>query len=214
MDDTPCRVAAVRDVGPDAVAIDVESPVEFDADPGQFVKLTFEVDGEAESRFYTISSPDVDDTFEITVGIDPDGTVAPILADLAAGDELTVSGPFGNDYYDGEPFAVVLAGGPGVGPAVGIAERALDEGNEAAVVYRDDEPMHEARLDVLEDRGAFVRLLDADQSLDAATADALAAADADSQLFVYGFADFVDAATDAATAAGGDAEGAKIENFG
>ncbi|WP_226021652.1 FAD-dependent oxidoreductase [Halomicrobium salinisoli] len=214
MDDTPCRVAAVRDVGPDAVAIDVESPAEFDAAPGQFVKLTFEVDGEAESRFYTVSSPEVGDTFEITVGIDPEGTVGPILADLAPGDELTVSGPFGSDYYEGEPFAVVLAGGPGVGPAVGIAERALDEGNDAAVVYRDDDPIHGDRLDALADRGAFVRRLDADGDLDAATADALAAADADPQLFVYGFADFVDAATDAVEAAGGDAEGAKIENFG
>ncbi|WP_226012540.1 FAD-binding oxidoreductase [Halomicrobium salinisoli] len=214
MDDTPCRVAAVRDVGPDAVAIDVESPAEFDAAPGQFVKLTFEVDGEAESRFYTVSSPEVGDTFEITVGIDPEGTVGPILADLAPGDELTVSGPFGSDYYEGEPFAVVLAGGPGVGPAVGIAERALEEGNEAAVVYRDDDPIHGDRLDALADRGAFVRRLDADGDLDAATADALAAADADPQLFVYGFADFVDAATAAVEAAGGDAEGAKIENFG
>ncbi len=214
MDDTPCRVAAVRDVGPDAVAIDVESPAEFDAEPGQFVKLTFEVDGEAESRFYTISSPDVSDTFEITVGIDPEGTVAPSLADLEAGDELTVSGPFGSDYYEGEPFAVVLAGGPGVGPAVGIAERALDEGNDAAVVYRDDDPIHGDRLDALADRGAFVRLLGDDDDLDAATADALAAADADPQVFVYGFADFIDAATDTVAAAGGDAEGAKIENFG
>ena len=211
MDDTECRVAAVREVGPDTVAIDVETPAEFSARPGQFVKLTFEVDGETEPRFYTISSPDVEGTFELTVGIDPDGTVAPLLADLAAGDTVTVAGPFGSDYYEDEPRAVILAGGPGVGPAVGIAERALAEGNDAALVYRDDAPVHEDRLDSIADDGAFVRVLGADEDLTDATAAAL---EDGGQLFVYGFADFIDAATAAVEAAGGSTEDAKIENFG
>ena len=211
MDDTECRVAAVREVGPDTVAIDVETPAEFSARPGQFVKLTFEVDGETEPRFYTISSPDVEGTFELTVGIDPDGTVAPLLADLAAGDTVTVAGPFGSDYYEDEPRAVILAGGPGVGPAVGIAERALAEGNDAALVYRDDAPVHEDRLDAIADDGAFVRVLGADEDLTDATAAAL---EDGGQLVVYGFADFIDAATAAVEAAGGSTEDAKIENFG
>mgnify|MGYP000465862726 CR=1 FL=1 len=211
MDDTECRVAAVREVGPDTVAIDIETPEGFSARPGQFVKLTFAVDGETEPRFYTISSPDVEGTFEITVGIDPDGTVAPLLADLAADDTLTVAGPFGSDYYEDEARAVILAGGPGVGPAVGIAERALAAGNDAAVVYRDDAPVHEDRLEAIGDDGAFVRVLDADEDLTDATADAL---EAGGQLFVYGFADFIDAATAAVEAAGGTTEDAKIENFG
>ena len=167
--------------------------------------------GETEPRFYTISSPDVEGTFELTVGIDPDGTVAPLLADLAAGDTVTVAGPFGSDYYEDEPRAVILAGGPGVGPAVGIAERALAEGNDAALVYRDDAPVHEDRLDAIADDGAFVRVLGADEDLTDATAAAL---EDGGQLFVYGFADFIDAATAAVEAAGGSTEDAKIENFG
>lgn len=211
MDDTECRVAAVREVGPDTVAIDVETPVDFSARPGQFVKLTFEVDGETEPRFYTISSPDVEGSFEITVGIDPDGTVAPLLADLSADDTVTVAGPFGSDYYEDEARPVILAGGPGVGPAVGIAERALAEGNDAAVVYRDDAPVHEDRLDAIAEDGAFVRVLGADEDLTDATAAAL---EDGGQLFVYGFADFIDAATAAVEAAGGTTDDAKIENFG
>jgi len=211
MDDTECRVAAVREVGPDTVAIDIETPDDFSARPGQFVKLTFEVDGEEEPRFYTISSPDVEDTFEITVGIDPEGTVAPVLADLDAGNTVTVAGPFGSDYYEDEPRAVILAGGPGVGPAVGIAERALAEGNEAAIVYQDDDPVYEDRLSEIEGDGGLVRVLDSDEDLTEATADALADG---GQLFVYGFADFIDAATEAVEAAGGTTEDAKIENFG
>jgi len=211
MDDTECRVVAVREVGPDTVAIDIETPDGFSARPGQFVKLTFEVDDEDEPRFYTISSPDVDGTFEITVGIDPEGTVAPILADLQADDTVTVAGPFGSDYYEDEARAVILAGGPGVGPAVGIAERALDEGNDAAIVYRDDAPVHEDRLAAIEDDGGFVSILDGDADLTDATASAL---EGGGQIFVYGFADFIDAATAAIDAAGGTTEDAKIENFG
>lgn len=211
MDATDCRVAAVRDVGPDTVAIDIETPEGLSARPGQFVKLTFDVDGEEESRFYTISSPDVEETFEITVGIDPDGTLGPLLADLEADDTVTISGPFGSDFYEDESRAVILAGGPGVGPAIGIAERALDEGNEAAVIYQDDDPVHEDRLTALEERGAFVRLIVTEGDLASATADAL---DADGQLFVYGFAEFIDVAMDAIEAADGDTETAKIENFG
>lgn len=211
MDDTECRIAAVRDVGPDTVAIDIETPAGFSARPGQFVKLTFELEDDEESRFYTISSPDVEGTFEITVGIDPDGTVAPELAELAVGDSVTVAGPFGSDYYEDEPRAVILAGGPGVGPAVGIAERALADGNDAAVVYQDDAPVHEDRLAAIEERGAFVRVLSGEQALTDATATALADG---GQLFVYGFADFIDAAMAAIEAAGVDTEDAKIENFG
>ncbi|MDS0277163.1 FAD-dependent oxidoreductase [Halomicroarcula sp. S1AR25-4] len=211
MDERSLPVTAVRSVGPDAVAIDIETPSAFDAQPGQFVKLTLSVDGEDESRFYTISSPDVEDEFEITVGIDPEGAVAPLLADLEAGDSVRIAGPFGSDYYEGEERAVLLAGGPGIGPAVGIAERALDEGNAAAIVYQDATPIHEDRLEALEAAGAVVHVLDGDADLTDAVADAVADG---GQVFIYGFADFLDDATAALEAAGVDTDDAKVENFG
>lgn len=211
MDERLLTVAAVRSVGPDSVAIDIETPTEFDAQPGQFVKLTLAVDGEDHARFYTISSPDVEGEFEITVGIDPEGEVAPHLADLEAGDEVRIAGPFGSDYYEGESRAVILAGGPGVGPAIGIAERALQDGNEAAVVYQDDAPIHEDRLQALTEQGALVSLLDGDADLTDAVADAVADG---GQVFIYGFETFLEAATEALEAAGVDPDDAKVENFG
>ena len=211
MDERSLAVTAVRSVGPDAVAIDIETPADFAAQPGQFVKLTLEVDGEDQSRFYTISSPDVEGTFEMTVGIDPDGDVAPHLADLEADDSVRLSGPFGSDYYEGEDRAVLLAGGPGIGPAVGIAERTLDDGGEVAVVYRAATPAHEERLATLEERGAAVTILDGE--ITASVADVVTG-NADEQVFVYGFAEFVDDAAAAIDAAGGDPDAAKVENFG
>lgn len=211
--DATVSVVAVESVGPDTVAIEFESPPEFEASPGQFVKLSATLDGEAVSRFYTLSSPDVEETFEVTVGVDPDesGSFSERLAALEPGEELRVSGPFGNQFYEGESRVVVLAGGPGVGPAVAVGERAREAGADVAVVYRDDEPAHQERLDALREAGASVVVTDgpiADAVADAVTGDD------DEQVFVYGFAAFVDEATAALEAPGADASTAKIENFG
>ena len=208
-------VTAVEPVGADTVAVEFAVPEGFEARPGQFLRITADVADEEVSRFYTLSSPTVADRAEITVAVDPEegGSFSERLAGLSAGDELRIAGPFGEQYYEGEPRAVVLAGGPGVGPAVAIAERAIREGNEAAVVYRADAPAHEERLDALRESGATVTLLAADAALDAAVAEAITGADGE-RAFVYGFAEFVDAATEAVAAAGGDSDGAKVENFG
>lgn len=213
MEDATVTVADIESVGADAVAIAIESPETFDARPGQFVKLGAVVDGEEHNRFYTISSPDTADRFEVTVEIDPEGELGPYLDALEPGDTLTMSGPYGNAYYEDEPRVVVLAGGPGVGPAIGIARRALADGNEAAVVYRDGAPIHGAALDDIEAEGATVHVLDSDADMTDAVRDVLAGTD-DEQVFVYGFADFLDSATAAVEAAGGDSDRAKVENFG
>lgn len=206
------RVAAVRDVGPDAVAIELETPPGFDGRAGQFVRLTDAVDGEEYSRFYTLSSADVEEIFEVTVEAGPEaGPFAHHLTALSAGDDLALTGPFGDQYYEGADRVVVLAGGPGVGPAVAIAAAALEAGNEAAVVYRDENPIHAERIADLRERGADVVVTDGD--LTDHVADALAG-DGDMQVFVYGFQPFVDDAIEAVVAAGGDAEAAKVESFG
>jgi ferredoxin-NADP reductase len=210
MDQTDVTIAAVEDVGPDAIVLRLETPPEFDAQPGQFVKLELTVDGEAASRFYTISSPDVEGTFDLTIGIDPDGDVSPHLREYAAGDVVSLSGPYGNDYYEGEGSVLLLAGGPGIGAAIGIAKRVLADGGEAALVYRDDTPIHADRLDAIRD-DATVIVLGADEPLEDAVSRTLTA---DAQVFVYGFADFLDDAITAVEAAGGQPDAAKLENFG
>ena len=211
--DATVAVTAVRDVGPRTIAIEFEAPEGLDAEPGQFLKLVGTVDGEEYSRFYTLSSPGVGDTFEITVGFDPEeaGPFSEFLADLAAGDTVDISGPFGRSFYEGESRVVVLAGGPGVGPAVGIGEAALADGNAVAVVYRADAPAHTDRLDALDAAGASVVVTDGDIGDHVAAAVTGAA---DEQVFVYGFETFVEDATAALAAAGVDPDDAKVENFG
>ena len=211
--DATVAVTAVRDVGPRTIAIEFEAPAGLDAEPGQFLKLEGTVGGEEYTRFYTLSSPGVDDTFEITVGIDPEeaGPFSDFLLALESGDTVEISGPFGRSFYEGESRVVVLAGGPGVGPAVGIGEAAVADGNELAIVYQTDAPAHEERLDALRDAGASVAVTDGDISDHVASAVTGAA---DEQVFVYGFGSFVDDATAALDAAGVDPDLAKVENFG
>jgi 3-phenylpropionate/trans-cinnamate dioxygenase ferredoxin reductase subunit len=207
MDATQVTVREVRSVGADTVALELETPDRFDAKPGQFVLLRATVDGEEISRHYTLSSPDVEDTFEVTVGVDPDGDLSPWLADLDAGDEVSVEGPFGTVFYEDEDV-VLLAGGPGVGPAVGMGERALADGHDVAIVYQDGSPAHEKRLAELSAGGATVVVTDG--NLDEAVAEVAGGG----PVYVFGFREFVDDSLAAVEAAGGDPDDAKVENFG
>jgi 3-phenylpropionate/trans-cinnamate dioxygenase ferredoxin reductase subunit len=210
MDGTAVAVRSVESVGSDTITLELETPEEFAARPGQFVQVGATVDGEQVARHYTLSSPDADGTFEVTVEVDPEGTLGPHLAALEPGDTIEVAGPFGDAYYEGEQRVVVLAGGPGIGPAVGIGERAIEEGARVTVVYEDDDPVHEERLAGLAGAGATVAVTD-----DISGEEVVGLlANSVGRVFVYGFADFLDEATAAIDAAGLSAEDAKTENFG
>jgi len=204
---TEVTVDAVEDVGTRTVALALETPDGFDAEPGQFLLVRATVDGVEETGYYTLSSPDTDGTMEITVEYVPEGTLAPWLAERTPGDVVEVEGPFGDVRYTGDGPAVVLAEGPGIGPAVGIAERAREDGHDATVVFWGENPPHRDRLDALEADGATVLVV---ESLDEAV-DTIAEA-ADATVYVFGFESFVRDATTVAEAAGAD--DVRAESFG
>jgi len=208
-------VQSAETVGADTVAITFDAPADFEGQPGQFVQLSATVDGEAQARFYTISSPDTDDTFEVTVGLDPE--VADFSSGLAARDacdELAMEGPYGDRYYDAEAAVRVVAGGPGVGPAVAIGERAHENDAAVTIVYEDDEPAHQERLSTLSDAGATIRMVSPGDGDADSLSDALSDLAAEEEVFIYGFAGFVERVRDAIEAAGGDPSVANVENFG
>ncbi|MXV62523.1 oxidoreductase [Natronorubrum sp. JWXQ-INN-674] len=222
MEGTPVTVESVREVGPGTVALELETPEAFDAVPGQFVLLRavpWDVDDEENvdeddvvMRHYTLSSASVEETFEITVGIDPEGDLSPWLANLEGGETVHVEGPFGTITYERDDHIVAVAGGPGVGPAVAIAEAAHDSGHDAVVVYQDDEPAHTERLEALEDDGADVVILDEDDR--DGLAEAVEGHLEDGQIYAFGFEDFVTFVAETIDDAGGDSDEALIENFG
>jgi 3-phenylpropionate/trans-cinnamate dioxygenase ferredoxin reductase subunit len=212
MEGTEVRVEEVHEVGPDTVAVDVSKPEGWTVTPGQFVQVGAPVEESFVVRPYTVSSPYSDGSFEITVGVDPEGELSPVLAQLHEGDYVSVDGPFGSAEYEGEEEVVVVAGGPGVGPAVGIGERVADEkgAENVAVVYRDEEHAHTERLSRLREKGATVELLGDDEPLRSTVGGVI---DEEKQVFVYGFDGFVREAAEAIESAGYDGE-PKVENFG
>lgn len=218
---TEVTVAAVEEVGTRTVALTLETPEGFDAEPGQFLLVRATVDGSEERRssgnrseageveetgYYTLSSPDTDGTMEITVEYVPEGTLAPWLAERTAGDTVEIEGPFGDVRYTGEGDAVVLAEGPGIGPAVGIAERAREDGHDATVVFWGEDPPHRDRLDALEADGATVLVVESlDEAVDSLT-------ESDATVYVFGFESFVRDAKTVAEATG--AVDVRAESFG
>lgn len=195
-------------VGPDMVALTLETPVGFSARPGQFVLVRATIDGDRVGRHYTLSSPAVTDTFEITVEADATGTLSHWLADRCPGDVIHLKGPFGRVHYDDEGALLLIAGGVGIGGAVGIAERALGDGGSVGLVYEDDGFAHQRRLAALSRAGAVGILVRT--NLAAAVSHLVD----HGKPFVIGYREFVDRALAAIEAAGRDPEGAKVENFG
>lgn len=211
MEGQEVTVRDVRDVGSDTIAVTLESPPSFKARPGQFVQVGLQVDDEYVVRHYTISSPYVEDTFEVTVEIDREGSLSPRLAEMQPGSTVDVDGPYGRVYLEEQDSLTVLAGGPGVGPAIAIAERLVEDGGTSAIVYRDDEPVHRDRLGRLRENGVPVYVLDENDDVTDAVKESLQ--EVDGEVFIYGFSDFVGDALDALEEAGVDDDKVKVERF-
>lgn len=197
------NVVARRVVGPGMVALELESPAGFEAQPGQFVLVRSRGRG---GRHFTISSLDVADTFEITIEVTSDGQLSPWLAKRTPGDTVHIEGPFGRTYFDGGA-AVAMGSGSGIGAAVGVAERAIRDGEEASVVAAS--PLaHEARLAALAAGGATVFVVS--NGLD----DAVAATAGSAPVYVFGFRGFIDRVRTALAEGGYDPDAPSYESYG
>jgi len=203
-------VQGIKEVGPQMIAIKLESPPEFEAEPGQFVLVEAPIDGETESGYYTLSSPVVGETFEITAKYDSSGTVGPWLADRDRDDEIEIKGPFGDIQYTGGHDVIVMASGPGIGPAVGITERARNTDSAATIIYQTKTPAYEDRLEKLELREAQIHIVSDSEDL----TDRLQATDSNPTVYVFGFSAFISSARDALKAAAIDFRSVYFENFG
>ncbi len=202
-------VRAVRTVGPNTVAVTLTRPALAEVTPGQFVKLRRTINDEDITRFYSLSAVTAE-TLEVTVTVDPDGDLSPWLAAASAGATVELDGPYGQAYYDGSDPILILAAGPGLGPAVGVAEHAHAKGAHVTVITPTVPLIHDQRLAALSQAGGAVRIVASDR-LTAAVDGLLPTS---GTVFVYGFAPFVETATAAIDAGGGDAAAATIENFG
>lgn len=212
MDEQRVPIRSITEVGAHTVAIELATPTGFSAHPGQFVLVRATIDGEDVARHYTLSSPSVTETFELTVGIDPEGAFSGWLTGRKPGDELTIEGPFGTVFYDDDGPVRVLAGGPGIGAGLGVAERAASLGYEVAFVAEsDDGVIHRDRFEALAGE-QLVIITDADEFDDGVERAYTERPDATT--YVFGFNEFVVRAIRAIESAGGDPNEARMESYG
>ncbi|MBB3050608.1 CDP-4-dehydro-6-deoxyglucose reductase/3-phenylpropionate/trans-cinnamate dioxygenase ferredoxin reductase subunit/phenol hydroxylase P5 protein [Prauserella isguenensis] len=124
-------VREVSDIARDTrrILLGLNEPLTFDA--GQYVELV--VPGSGERRQYSLANTaDEDKVLELHVKLVPDGVATHgwLFDGLAEGDEVDISGPLGDFHLppesedDGGPM-VLIGGGTGLAPLIGIVRTAL-----------------------------------------------------------------------------------------
>lgn len=123
-------------LSPDVVGLTVETETRFDWRAGQYVNVRRP--GHDAARSYSLASiPEEDYYVELHVRRVPGGAVSPWLCDeLNPGDTIELQGPLGACVYDpadqDRPLLLV-AGGTGLAPLVGVARDALRSGHRGAI---------------------------------------------------------------------------------
>lgn len=116
----------------------------FHFQPGQFVTLQLEIDGQPISRCYTISSPPTRPyLLTITVKRVIDGPVSNWLHDsVVPGTKITVLAPLGQFTLAGPPVSkyLFLSAGSGITPVMSMTRTLFDLGSDADIVF-----VHNAR---------------------------------------------------------------------
>lgn len=211
--ETTTSVRSVRSVGPDTHVASLETPVDFDCYPGQFVRLALTTGGERLEGYYTVSSAYVDSSLAVTFDTGADSTFGRALATRQNGELVDIAGPFGDAYYEGGRDVVVLAGGPGLGAAVGVCRRATSEGHDATLVYRCDRPDCLTQLRQLRQTSVTVSVVNTDsEPLTPAAREALERPATAG--YVYGYSAFVTAATETVEDTDRAVEDLSVSNFG
>lgn len=138
--DLTSTVLAVEDIARDTrrVLLELSEPLAFDA--GQYVELT--VPGTQRRRQYSLANTSGEDkVLELHVRRVPGGAATEgwIFDGLAAGDRLPVSGPLGDfvlppEDEDGREPMVLIGGGTGLAPLLGLLGEALDRAPDRQVL--------------------------------------------------------------------------------
>lgn len=204
------EIGTVDSVGPQTVAIELNLQEEFEGEPGQFVLVRAEIDETTESGHYTISSSEVTNRFEITVGIDEEGTLGPWFESSEPGTTIEVEGPYGETVFEQEDHVTILAQGPGIGPAVALGELGESVGSDVTIVYLGETVPHRDRLESLEATGTALHLVQDRDDYERVVQDVVPGR----TVYVFGYAEFVSLTEDVLEAIPSPVADLKIENFG
>jgi propane monooxygenase reductase subunit len=133
------RVASLDSVTSDIVALRLEpvEPAAFEFKPGQYADL--QIPGTDELRSFSMASTQSTPTqVEFLIKKYPGGKFAALLDDgISAGDEITLTGPYGSSTLkDGHVLPVVcIGGGAGMAPVLSIVRHMSESGNTRPVHF-------------------------------------------------------------------------------
>jgi len=109
----------------------------FHFEPGQFITLQLEIDGDPISRCYTISSPPTrPHLIAITVKRVIGGPVSSWLHDnVAPGTRITALAPLGQFTLSPSPKYLFLSAGSGITPVMSMTRTLFDLGSDADILF-------------------------------------------------------------------------------
>lgn len=137
-------IKQVTRITPQAVEILFQVPEDLDKDfsyqPGQYLTLKTEIDGNEVRRAYSISSVPSDDFISVVVKQVEKGVFSNYAMSLKSGDKMDVAAPDGLFVYEHEEQSKGLLGiaaGSGITPIISIVKSALEshEENKVALIY-------------------------------------------------------------------------------
>ncbi|MEK6957565.1 MAG: FAD-dependent oxidoreductase [archaeon] len=103
----------------DTVTLTLKGRQKMDFRPGQFIMIELQGKEKTPKRAYSLSSSPTKDFLEITVKEMPNGWISKIVNNgMKIGEEISVTGPYGNFVFDPEQMKeiVLLAAGSGIAP--------------------------------------------------------------------------------------------------
>lgn len=135
------RVKEIEQLTPDALAISFELPEgqRLDYLAGQYITLSKWLNGQQQSRCYSLCSSPARGQLKVGVKHLPGGSVSgSIHKQLHVGDELVVQGPGGDFVYPPKhqqrfDHLLLVAGGSGITPILAILESALEDVSDTPV---------------------------------------------------------------------------------
>ncbi len=136
--------------------------------PGQFLRLSLEIDGKSIKRPYTIAStPTRNRYIEITVKRETHGSVSQYLHDrVEVGDLMHVTAPSGNFTFTGmeHDSIVLIGGGVGITPLMSVVRALTDIGWNKEIYFlytcqTPEEYIFREELDYLQDRNPNLKLV-------------------------------------------------------
>lgn len=101
----------------------------FQWQPGQFIMVIANINGDTVRRAYSIASSPTRDYLEITIRQTETPTMSKYLNEVVEGEELEVKGPYGNFIWNenASPKLVCLGAGSGITPFRGFMEYFIDK---------------------------------------------------------------------------------------